>query len=362
MFFLEYVDNVNNSVYTNFGAKLALEYAVEAGNFLSRCDSRCDSYKSLADSLVILFDESLGIHPEYEGYNGAIIKQADVVLLHYPLGMKMSPEVQAADLDFYTDVTDPGGPAMTWGMHSIGYHDLHQLEKAAKFLNMSFQDNMQAPFQVWTETPDGNAGNFITGAGGFLQTVLAGYGGIRISSNDPNRLSISGSSCPEISKGLLFEGVNYLGSLIDISFECSDEMAPSSPTIMNFLLTENGPLVLFATVYSTDKETPMSQQELQVGVAFTVPMDTSSSYDFYVSSTAYEEPSSQSTDDGWNSFPEYAQALIIIAVIIIAAVIVIGIYIMKSRASNAQGEENVGLMAKLFHNQKNDGGSLSARL
>jgi hypothetical protein len=46
----------------------------------------------LAEQLVILFDETLGIHPEYEGYPGDLIKQADVVLLHYPLQMDMSTE------------------------------------------------------------------------------------------------------------------------------------------------------------------------------------------------------------------------------------------------------------------------------
>ena len=51
---------------------------------------------------------------EYEGYPGDVVKQADVVLLHYPLGMDMPEDVQARDLDFYSEVTDIGGPAMTW--------------------------------------------------------------------------------------------------------------------------------------------------------------------------------------------------------------------------------------------------------
>jgi hypothetical protein len=55
-------------------------------------------------------------------------------------------------LDYYSERTDAvNGPAMTWGMHAISYLDLMEVDKAAKFFNNSYQDNMHAPFQVWTE-------------------------------------------------------------------------------------------------------------------------------------------------------------------------------------------------------------------
>ena len=50
---------------------------------------------------------------------------------------------------------------------------------AASLFNRSFA-NVKPPFAVWMETPKGGATNFITGAGGFLQAVLNGYGGFRI--------------------------------------------------------------------------------------------------------------------------------------------------------------------------------------
>ena len=36
------------------------------------------------DGLRILFDAQTGIHPEYAGYPGDAVKQADVTLLSYP--------------------------------------------------------------------------------------------------------------------------------------------------------------------------------------------------------------------------------------------------------------------------------------
>jgi hypothetical protein len=188
----EYVDHVDDSVYSNAVASLALSFFVQAHRLLYPAasaasaastaaeDARVAACEQLARDLVILFDPALQIHPEYAAYSGAVVKQADVVLLHYPLGVAMNATVQRADLDYYAARTDPHGPAMTWGMQSIGYLDLGAAALAAQFFNRSFQDNTHAPFGVWTETPDGNAVNFITGAGGFLQTVVHGYLGLRV--------------------------------------------------------------------------------------------------------------------------------------------------------------------------------------
>ncbi|RYG62688.1 glycoside hydrolase family 65 protein, partial [archaeon] len=148
----EYVDHVDDSVYTNFVARLALQATIQAAAVLNTTCDRCATYQSVAEGLVLLFDEDLQIHPEYAGYPGNLVKQADVVLLHYPLGLDMPANVQLSDLEYYSSRTDPKGPAMTWGMHCIGYLDLQQFDRAAQFFNMSFQDNMHAPLMVWTET------------------------------------------------------------------------------------------------------------------------------------------------------------------------------------------------------------------
>eukprot|EP01034_Spumella_vulgaris_P028827 gene28827-35758_t len=160
----EYVDHANDSVYTNWVAIKALNYAVEASVLLDIDCPLCPTYTKLADDLVILWNETLGIHPEYYNYSGQVVKQADVVLLHYPLGMNMTHEAQLNDCEYYAERTDINGPAMTWGMFAINYLDLLNFTSAARYFNASFQDNLHAPLQVWTETPGGNAVNFITGA------------------------------------------------------------------------------------------------------------------------------------------------------------------------------------------------------
>jgi len=214
----EYADHVDDSVYTNYVAKLALEIAVQASEVLAvPCDT-CAVYTAIADKMTLLFDPVLNIHPEYAGYDGREIKQADIVLLSYPLQMPMSDEVRRSDLAYYSDRTDAHGPAMTWGMHAIGYLDTGDLTSAAQFLDMSFQDNMHLPLHVWTETPDGNACNFITGAGGFLQTVTAGYPGLRL---EGGRLSFAPRCIPGVTH-IKLRRVTYLSTDLTFEYWCKE--------------------------------------------------------------------------------------------------------------------------------------------
>lgn len=45
---------------------------------------------------------------------GEQVKQADAVLLGFPLLYPMDSEVRRNDLEIYEPITDPTGPAMTW--------------------------------------------------------------------------------------------------------------------------------------------------------------------------------------------------------------------------------------------------------
>jgi len=42
---------------------------------------------------------------------------------------------------------------------------------------------VQPPYNVWTESPHGGTINFITGAGGFLQSAIFGTSGLRLHSD-----------------------------------------------------------------------------------------------------------------------------------------------------------------------------------
>ncbi|XP_077066219.1 protein-glucosylgalactosylhydroxylysine glucosidase isoform X2 [Siphateles boraxobius] len=206
----EYYFTVDNSVFTNAVAQNSLQFAVELCVLLAQ--TAPPAWQDVADKIKIPFDPELKYHPEFDGYTqGSRVKQADVVLLGYPLTLPMTPEVRRNDLETYEAVTDPLGPAMTWGMFALGWLELGEAEKAQKLLQKCFK-NIQKPFQVWSESADGSGCvNFLTGMGGFLQALLFGYTGFRV---QKEHLAFAPLLPPDVD-ALSVRGVCYLGNKMD---------------------------------------------------------------------------------------------------------------------------------------------------
>ena len=123
-----------------------------------------------------------------------------------------SSSTKQNDLIYYDNVTRVTGPAMTWAMHTIGFLDINDEMKADEYFNRSYSLYTREPFNVWSESIPGMpaAGNFITGAGGFLQSVINGYGGIRLHFE---HLQIGKSFVPKGSNNLEFKGITYLSNV-----------------------------------------------------------------------------------------------------------------------------------------------------
>lgn len=128
------------------------------------------------------------VHPEYRGYAGAHINQADVALLQYPLGVTFERELALRDLNYYSQLTgatrDLGICPFFTGNSAYGIAYLALGNRTAADYQFELGFLHQTPeFNVWTEmTPAANYGhlNFITGAGGWLQALLFGYPGLRL--------------------------------------------------------------------------------------------------------------------------------------------------------------------------------------
>ncbi|XP_031420514.1 protein-glucosylgalactosylhydroxylysine glucosidase isoform X2 [Clupea harengus] len=206
----EYYYNVDDSVFTNTVAKNSLDFAVELAALLQY--PAPPEWQAVAERLKIPFDPDLQYHPEFKGYKkGGVVKQADVVLLGYPLGLPMSAAVRRNDLEAYEPVTDPRGPAMTWGMFAVAWMELGETERAQELLEKCYK-NIQGPFQVWSESTDGSgAVNFLTGMGGFLQAVLFGYTGFRVQKDCLSFSPVLSDAVAELS----VTGVSYLGNKLN---------------------------------------------------------------------------------------------------------------------------------------------------
>ncbi len=109
------------------------------------------------------------------------IKQADVNLLAYPLKEITNVNSIKKDLEYYAPRVG-NGPAMTQGIFALLYARLGDSSKAFHFFKDGYMMNKKSPFGVLAETKGGGNPYFATGAGGMLQSVLMGFGGLEITS------------------------------------------------------------------------------------------------------------------------------------------------------------------------------------
>ena len=68
---------------------------------------------------------------------------------------------------------------------------------------------------MWTETPTGGTPNFLTGAGGFLQTAFSGYPGLRVNTSG---CFLESPSLPQGTGTVGIRGVSFLGSRFSFSY------------------------------------------------------------------------------------------------------------------------------------------------
>lgn len=174
----EYEENIDNNAFTNGMAKTVLRYAADAARILNIQPN--PDWEHVADNIPILkFPD--GTTKENATYNGSIIKQADVNLLSFPLDVIRDEKQILKDLNYYESKMDPNGPAMGNSVLSALYARTGNLKKSLNWFVKSYEPNKVPPFGVLSETAGGTNPYFATGAGGMLQAVLSGYGGLEIS-------------------------------------------------------------------------------------------------------------------------------------------------------------------------------------
>ena len=69
---------------------------------------------------------------------------------------------------------------MSKSIYTVLYCRLRQPERALYYFRDSYLPNLNPPFRVMAEFNGGTNPYFITGAGGTLQTMLFGFGGLEI--------------------------------------------------------------------------------------------------------------------------------------------------------------------------------------
>ncbi len=198
----EWAENVDNNAWTNASAKAVLQNATAAAKLLGVTAD--PDWMQVANNIPILKMEN-GVTREHATYNGEGIKQADVNLLSYPLKEVSDPKQIRKDLEYYeTRVPNEGTPAMTQAIFTLLYARLGDGEKALHFFKDGYIPNLNPPFRVIAESKGGTNPYFATGAGGLIQSVLMGFGGLEIT---PQGIIQIKSTLPKQWKSLTITGV-----------------------------------------------------------------------------------------------------------------------------------------------------------
>lgn len=198
----EWAENVDNNAWTNAAAKAVLNYATDAAALLGIKPNA--DWKVVAQNIPILKLDN-GVTREHATYNGEGIKQGDVNLLAYPLKEVSDPKQIKKDLEYYeTRVPTEGTPAMTQAIFALLYSRIGDGDKAFHFFQDAYVPNLNPPLRVIAETKGGTNPYFATGAGGILQSLLMGFGGLEIT---PSGITQIKSALPKHWKKLTLTGI-----------------------------------------------------------------------------------------------------------------------------------------------------------
>ena len=211
----EYATDKNDNASTNAGAATTLRIATRAAALVgAQAPAR---WSGIAEHLRIPYDSATATHPEYAGYAGQKIKQADTVLMQYPYEWPMSDATARNDLNYYAAKTDPNGPAMTDSVHMIDAAALGDPGCVDyMYLQRSVRPFVRSPYAQFSEARGDKAGDnagapaftFLTGAGGFLQTFPYGLAGLRWR---PDSLHLDPTLPPQLAGGVTLTDLQWQG-------------------------------------------------------------------------------------------------------------------------------------------------------
>ena len=115
---------------------------------------------------------------EHDSYEGETIKQAAANMTAFPLDIIRDSATILNNLTYYEPRVDKDGPNMTWPMYTGAAARAGNAEKAFYFFAKATEPYKKGPFAILALRPYLNTTFFGTSAGGILQSVILGFGGL----------------------------------------------------------------------------------------------------------------------------------------------------------------------------------------
>ena len=217
----ESYNDVPNDTFTNASAQKVLKVAAAAAALVGeRADPR---WAEVASKLYIPFSQAEQHHLDFdESVQREPLEGSTVGLLMYPsLDLPMTAQVRRNDFD-HTMISVREGHHEPHGMGiapaSIAAAAVGDAPLAVAWLQSNFTSNLiKGPFNVRTETATNNTGYFITSSGGFLQNLLYGFGGLRIT--EKGLAEAYAPVLPPEWKSMTLKGIAFRGRRYDITID-----------------------------------------------------------------------------------------------------------------------------------------------
>ncbi|KAI9769940.1 MAG: alpha,alpha-trehalase ath1 [Geoglossum simile] len=241
----EYANHIDNGAFTMGLISYVFKTTQQVLQFLGM--PTVPSWSLIAEKLEIPRDNTAGITKEYETMNNSlVVKQADVILLNYPVGYESHSSEALKDLDWYAQAQSSDGPAMTFANYMISAAELSPSGcSALTYAFNSFEPYIRAPFFQFSEqqddNPDTNGGThpaypFLTGSGGLSQVAPYGFLGYRPRLDG---LYVAPWTVPHLSQ-LRIRDIVYMGATIQAVMNASHTTIMRVQTTSPFLVDANG--------------------------------------------------------------------------------------------------------------------------
>jgi protein-glucosylgalactosylhydroxylysine glucosidase len=217
----ESYNDIVNDTFTNVSAVKALHIATAAARLVGE---RPDPlWEKVAKQLYIpmaaggahhlAFDPSVALH------GGSDFGGGPLSLLFLPsLDLEMKPELRRGDYDYAirpTSVARASSGSMNMVARVSAADETGNAPDAAAWFAGNFTGGtLKPPFNVRTESADNNVGYFMTGSGGYIQSLLYGFTGLRI--RDAGLVDAYAPVLPESWKSLTLRNITFRGQRMDI--------------------------------------------------------------------------------------------------------------------------------------------------
>ncbi|XHR26727.1 MAG: hypothetical protein ACFUZC_12290 [Chthoniobacteraceae bacterium] len=163
---------------TVWGIKQVMRAALASAEILRQ--SPDEDWSKVEAGLRLPPADGEGIFPEYTGYAGDGIKQADLILSFYPLDYRAPEEVILKNVEYYSRKIMGYGPAMNSQIESCIFMRLGRKKEGIEHLFRTFREFVRGPHFIPFECRNNDNSFMLTGIAGTLQALIYGYYGATV--------------------------------------------------------------------------------------------------------------------------------------------------------------------------------------